>query len=618
MFRCLVPIILLLLTLSTRARSERRAADVYDSELKNFVDQFIAEQMSHRNVPGAAFCWVEAGSVRVLSGYGIADANTSVPVDPNSTIFQVGSISKPVTAMGALKLAHDYHLDRNEDLSRFLPVLPASARTAPITLHQLLTHTSGFDPVFVDIGAADPSEMLDLKDYVRLRTPPRTVAPGQFVLYNNFGFTLAGRIIEQISGLSFADYMQRNVLDPLGMRASSFAPRKYETLAHGHDYVNGRYVPVRSLYLNDTPASGLTTTAADMGKFLLAALGGANGVLCDDDLQLMHRCQFAHHPQLEGLTYGFSERTLHGERLLEHGGIWNGFTCKLCLLPRHNAGFFVVYNRYDPKLLDEITRPLIEHRYPRAPEAESKTDDSIKRSFAELVGEYRNTYYAHGTMEKLRVLWKAPARVYLDEHGEVMVQEPGEQARRVYPAGDLLFASRGEAPSVAFRRDSSGAITHLFVGTTAYERQHWWDLARAHLVAIGLYAFCFVLCVPVMVGRWGWALCHHRRVTAAGAVLRGGIALCAACNAVFMVALARLLVNYEMRDIVYGLPTWLTRLFGLPMLAAVGAICAALLTVRSIYHHESRMRIARHTLFAILALAFIPLLAYWNLFIPRY
>lgn len=618
MFCFRVLIILLLPTLSAQAAESPRAADVDGSELKTFVDQFITDQISHRHVPGAAFCWVEEGSVRLLRGYGIADATTCERVDPNHTIFQVGSISKPVTAMGALKLAHDFHLDRNEDLTRLLPELPASARTAPITLHQLLTHTSGFDPVFVDIGVAEPMQMLGLEDYVRLRTPPRTVAPGQFVLYNNFGFTLAGRIIECVSGLSFADYMQRNVLDPLGMRDSSFAPRKYETLAHGHDYVNGHFLPVRSLYLNDTPASGLTTTAADMGKFLLAALGGANGVLSDLDLQLMHRCQFAHHPRLEGLTYGFSERTLHGEHLLEHGGIWNGFTCKLCLLPEHNAGFFVVYNRYDPKLLDEITRPLIEFRFPRAPETESKPDQEMNRSLEDLVGEYRNTYYAHGTMEKLRVLWKAPARVYLDEHGELMVREPGEHARRVYPTGDLLFAARGEAPTVAFRRDASGAITDLFVGTTAYERQHWYDAPRFHLAALGIFAFCFVLCVPVMAGRWGWALCHRRRVSAAGAVLRGGTALCAAANAVFLVALARLLVNYEMRDIVYGLPIWLLRLLGLPMLAAAGAIGGLLLAMRSIYRHESGLRIARHVLFAILALGFIPLLAYWNLLIPRY
>ena len=90
------------------------------------------------------------------------------------------------------------------------------------------------------------------------------------------------------------------------------------------------------------------------------------------------------------------------------------------------------------------------------------------------------------------------------------------------------------------------------------------------------------------------------------------------CNAVFIVALGRLLVNYEMRDIVYGLPSWLTGLLDLPVIAACGAVCAVALVVHSIRRREPLVRIARHALFAIIALGFIPLLAYWNLLIPRY
>ena len=237
----------------------------------------------------------------MLRGYGLADVQTAKPVDAQRTIFQVGSLSKPVTAMGVVKLSQDHGLDRNEDLSRLLPELPERATAVPITLHQMLTHTSGFDPVFVDIGVDDPTQLLDLAHYIHLRAPPRTMTPGQFILYNNFGFSLAGRVIERVSGLTFADYMRRAIFEPLDMRNSSFSPRDYATLAHGHDWVNGSFVPVHPLYLNDTPAGGLTTTAGDMAKFLIAALGGpeaTHAILSDQDLQCMHHKQFAHHPAL--------------------------------------------------------------------------------------------------------------------------------------------------------------------------------------------------------------------------------------------------------------------------------------------------------------------------------
>jgi CubicO group peptidase (beta-lactamase class C family) len=589
-------------------------------DLTTFVDDFVGKQLATHRIPGAAFAWVENGRVRVLRGYGIADARTATHVDPQRTIFQVGSLSKPVTAMGALKLARDHKLDPNQDLSPLFPELPAPARSAPITLHQMLTHTSGFDPVFVDIGVDDPKRLLDLRDVIRLHCPPRTIAPGEFVLYNNFGFTLAGRTIERVSGLPFDEYMRREVLDPLEMRDSSFAPRAYEALAHGHDWINGRFVPVKPFYVNDTPAGGMTTTANDMAKFIIAVLAddSAHRVLCDEDAERMRRCQFTHHPQLDGLTYGFEERTLRGERTLEHGGVWNGFTCKLLLLPERHAGFFVVYNRYDPRLLDEITRPLLAFRCPKPKRDVERRIDPVDPSLAQLVGEYRNSYFAHGTIEKLRVLWKSPARVYLDGNGQLMVQEPGENARRVHPAGELLFATRGERPSVYFRRNSAGDLTQLIVGTTVYDREHWWDAPQLHLVLIGTLAFCFILAVPVMAGRWSWALFRHRRVTRSGVLLRVGEALCATCNAIFIVLLARLLVNYEMRDIVYGLPAWFTNLTILPSIAAICSLCAVMLVIQSVRSHEPVARIARHAFFAIMSVGFIPLLAYWNLLTATY
>ena len=184
--------------------------------LRQDVDQFMAKEMADQSIPGAAVAVVQDGRVILLKGYGVADLQTGAKVDPEHTLFRVGSISKAFTATAIMQLVEAGKLDLHTDVNTYLRDLEVpSAFGKPITTAHLLTHTAGFDGR--NSGTAAPTETLvePLGTYLTRELPPRVRPPGETLAYSNHGFTVLGHLLESISGESFDQYMDRHVLAPL-------------------------------------------------------------------------------------------------------------------------------------------------------------------------------------------------------------------------------------------------------------------------------------------------------------------------------------------------------------------------------------------------------------------
>ncbi|MFQ5892279.1 MAG: serine hydrolase domain-containing protein, partial [Candidatus Methanofastidiosia archaeon] len=176
--------------------------------------------------------------------------------------------------------------------------------------------------------------------------------PGDVISYSNHGFALAGYLVEEISGILFAQYVDENIFQLLDMEHSSFQeplpPHLAPYLVVGYMYINDTYQPIPLEYLNLAPAGSLYATATDVGHFMIAHL--QNGqykdarILSEETAKEMHRQQFTHHPQLPGWAYGFYEHFENGQRAITHGGDITGFSSLLFLLPERNLGFFVSFN----------------------------------------------------------------------------------------------------------------------------------------------------------------------------------------------------------------------------------------------------------------------------------
>src|SRR5262249_40727514 len=168
-----------------------------------------------------------------------------------------------------------------------------------------------------------------------------------------YGMTLAGALVEDVSGLPFEDYLAKNIWKPLGMSRTNITvpPALADDVAIGYEYDenNKMYQPQRWEWYQTTPASSIKETAADMAVWMIAHLQqgqyGEARLFSPQAAREMLRTHATGHSKLHGLAYGFAEE-MYGElRLLEHGGDMAGFSSQIVLIPGREAGFFLVNHR---------------------------------------------------------------------------------------------------------------------------------------------------------------------------------------------------------------------------------------------------------------------------------
>ena len=191
--------------------------------LETFLDEFFNKNMAELNIPGAAVAVVKDGEILFSEGYGFADLEQQIPVDPAQTIMRVGSVSKLFTATAAMQLVEQGLIDLDKDVNSYLTALQISDELSqPVTLDQLLTHTAGFEDRVIGTSTLSPDEVLPLGEHLGDSIPKRVLEPGSVHSYSNFGFGLTGQLIEEISGMPFTQYVEENILQPVGMTRTTF------------------------------------------------------------------------------------------------------------------------------------------------------------------------------------------------------------------------------------------------------------------------------------------------------------------------------------------------------------------------------------------------------------
>src|SRR5688572_7083285 len=250
------------------------AAQVDTAQLAAFVDSFITARMRDERIPGAGFVFVQNGRVTVIRGYGLANVAQQRRVLPESTIWRVGSISKVFTATAVMQLVDRGTVKLDAPIETYLRRV-AIPRTYPdpVTVRQLLNHTAGFDEVRPGTQALTRDGLLPLDQFlnerlVRVRPPGRTTA------YSTYGITLAGEMLEEVSGLTYETFLRRHIWEPLGMRRSGIdVPTTLQgDVAVGYEIRGDSLVPQPWEWYHTAPASSINSTVADMGHFLIAHL----------------------------------------------------------------------------------------------------------------------------------------------------------------------------------------------------------------------------------------------------------------------------------------------------------------------------------------------------------
>lgn len=246
---------------------------------QEYLDQAVPESMEKHNIAGAAVGLIHDGKIVYLKGYGFADAAKEVPVTEN-TLFQAASISKSLTAWGIMNLVEQEKLELDEPVSTYLTrwELPPSKFDANgVTIRRLLSHTSGIANVGGYTGFGPDESLQTLEESL---TSPKDAdekgvrlvrQPGTRISYSGGAYTLLQLVIEEVTNLSFEEYMKNEVLTPLGMDQSSFTPDL--AMAENLSVVYGKDgAPSPSRLFTAKSAAGLYTTAHDLSAWAVAMI----------------------------------------------------------------------------------------------------------------------------------------------------------------------------------------------------------------------------------------------------------------------------------------------------------------------------------------------------------
>ena len=462
--------------------------------IADYLHQRMLEYTGENHIPNAVAAMVTADSIYLMQGYGYADRDNRVPVDPMQHLFRTGSVSKIFTWTAILQLYEKGLVDLDADISEYHDlvfnhkILYPKANNTSITLRHLLTHTAGYEDVLEGLFSFNPQP--SLKDQLQRKVPARIFPPGMVMAYSNWGTTLAGYIVEQVSGMRFEDYVKKNIFKPLGMHGSTFEQPLEADYEHrivtARRWVDGKF-HTGSFEHMPAPAGGLSTTAYDMALMLQAHLAGgmnAHGRILEEAvIEKMHTLQFTYHPLLAGMTHGLIESYVNGYRVVTHGGSSTIFDSGFYLIPELGLGFFFAYSGGDWSGHAHIIHDFVSEFFPRKDIRYKDHNPLMEVSLADLQGEYHQSRSMRTSSD--RILNLMIDSLHLKTAGDKELSfnlygmdysynevKPGmyktNNVNKDYPFGYMEYLLVTKAPDGRLMLVTDGPMT--FVKTRWYER----------------------------------------------------------------------------------------------------------------------------------------------------
>ena len=485
-------------------------------DLEPFLDALIPSELRTRNLAGAVVSVVKDGQVLLQKGYGYADLEAKKPVLPDQTLFRPGSISKLCTATAVMQLVEQGKLDLDRDVNEYIDFTIPKTYPEPVTLRRLLTHTGGFEETVKNLFVAHPTDLKPLGTYLANQLPARIFPPGKIPSYSNYGFGLAGYVVERVSGEKFERYVDNHILKPLQMNNSTFdqplPPQLAPQMSKG--YLKATEKPRDFEFVQAAPAGALSSTAADMTRFMLAFLqnGTVDGlsILKPETVQQMETRQLELNPMICGLGICFMEYALKPVRVIGHGGDTVYFHSDMVLVPSAHVGYFLSYNTLGKNVgggRGEVQRAFLNRYFPAQTETETEIDPSIaKKDGVAVSGVYDGTRRSETNFLRMGALMDQFS-VKSDKDGVLTVEGNKNQRgelKKWKEIAPLVYSEVDGQDRIAFRRDASGNVTEMLPFPAIYEGQRvpWYNNKRFLVPVIGgnlLLALLTVLLWPVAV-----------------------------------------------------------------------------------------------------------------------
>lgn len=476
-------------------------------DLHAYFDGMIPYALHRGDIAGATLSVVKDGHLLFAQGYGYADLKTRRPVVASETLFRPGSVSKLFTWTSVMQLVEQGKLDLDRDVNDYLDFKIPEKFGKPITLRNIMTHTAGFEETLSELFLDKPEQQYPLHDYLVRHMPQRIFPPGKVVAYSNYATTLAGYIVQRVSGEPFADYVDNHIFKPLGMAHSTFrqpaSPALMKLMATGYKQASDG-TPVPFEVVEAAPAGSLSSTATDMARFMLAHLGGGEidgvRILKLDTVRQMQTRNYTLAPGLNGFNLGFYDENRNGHRIIGHAGDTVAFHSDLHLILDANTGVFMSFN--SPGKEGEvgqarvaIFRAFLDRYFPFTP-PEEKTVADPKKDAARVVGSYLASRRKESALRLLFQLGQT--QVTSEPDGTVMVdafKDPSGAVKKWREVGPLDYREVGGQTHLKFVTDENGNIDHLasddFLPVEEIQRVHGLEqITWLKTLGIGTIVIC--------------------------------------------------------------------------------------------------------------------------------
>jgi CubicO group peptidase (beta-lactamase class C family) len=436
------------------------------AEIARQLTARIQQEMNDKKLPALSIALVDGQSIVWAQGFGFEDSSKKLPATGH-TVYRVGSVSKLFTDMAVMQLVERGQLDLDAPISRYLPnFAPHDAFGGTITLRELMCHKAGLvrePPVGNYFDASAPTLQATIES---LNQTSLVFAPGTHTKYSNAGVATVGYVLQRLVNQPYPEYLKSTLLEPLGMKESSFAPEPALMLHLASSYMwsyDGLQFPAPTFQLGEGPAGAMYSTVADRGKFMSALFSGG-GVIRVQTLKEMWTPQLASPGDSASFGLGFRLSTLDGAREMGHGGAIYGFATQLAMLPDAKLGVVVTAamdgaNAVTDRIAEDALHLMLAKQRHTVPILSSLAKEVPTNLARKLAGDYL----------------AGSDRIHLDEQNGTLhlLHLNGGPLTTLRSAGDdeLIEDSR-VAYSPERRRphfDDSGKPLTLSIGNTTYQ-----------------------------------------------------------------------------------------------------------------------------------------------------
>lgn len=427
-----------------------------------WLDGYMPFALNTSDIPGAVVVVVKDGRILTARGFGYADVDKRTPVDPLRTLFRPGSVSKLVTWTAVMQLVEQGKIDLDADINTYLDFRIAPHGDKPITMRNVMTHTAGFEEAVKYLIVYDKGDAKPLGPFLKSWVPERIYEAGVTPAYSNYATSLAGYIVERVSGQSFDDYVEQHVFAPLEMRTASFRQPLPAALAPlmATGYIKPGEPSLGFEIVNSAPAGALSASGADMANFMIAHLAGGEfkgrRILSSATAATMHDSPLDKVAKstligpLNRMELGFFETNVNGRDVIAHLGDTEAFHTSLHLFMREGVGLYLSVNSGGRPGASNTLRGAVFHdfadRYfPAQGAPDGRVDaDTAKRHAQMMVGTWQSSRRSESNIFALFSLL-GQVKVHTGPKGELVVPAllgPNERPREWVEIAPFVWRDR--------------------------------------------------------------------------------------------------------------------------------------------------------------------------------